>query len=139
MKTRLHLALAALGLAASLAACGADDGSSTTTTTDGGTTATTDGGTTTGTDAGTSSGPVTVAGVLALTGDAANGQTVYANSCQACHGLTGNSMAPAAGKAKSDVSGAAEIIVSGNGAMPSFGRTLTNQQIADVIAHLKTL
>jgi mono/diheme cytochrome c family protein len=81
--------------------------------------------------------------ILALTGKAADGKTPQQNNCGGCHGLDGKS-----GSAKEDTVALAKANARSfvtyvlNGApskgMPAFG-TLTDQQIADILAYVKTL
>jgi mono/diheme cytochrome c family protein len=80
--------------------------------------------------------------ILALTGDAAAGQMSYASRCVMCHGPDGKS-----GTARHDVPGHAknkptetvnELLVGNAAGMPSYAN-LTDQQLADLLAYLKTL
>ena len=79
-----------------------------------------------------------------LTGDAANGETLFATNCSACHG------ADATGASAPDLTSGVQatstftdeqlssVISNGVGSMPAIS-TLDEQGIADVIAYLRTL
>jgi len=96
---------------------------------------------------------VTVAAVVlfTLTGFAQNtGAATYASKCQMCHGADGAGTTPAgkAMKAPSFLSPAvvkesnADLIAvtkSGKGKMPAYAGKLTDPEIKDVIAHIRTL
>lgn len=78
-----------------------------------------------------------------ITGDAANGATLFASSCSACHGAdaTGGSgpdltSGTQAASAFTDEQ-LSDIITNGVGGMPAIS-SLDDQGIADVIAHLRT-
>ncbi|MBC8068869.1 MAG: cytochrome c [Deltaproteobacteria bacterium] len=85
-------------------------------------------------------------GVLALQGDAAAGQSVFTGTCgtTVCHGADGNTPGtPQTAKLGDEVPGnpdsfLADIILKGDGPMPPQDQ-LTDQEIADVIAHLRVL
>jgi mono/diheme cytochrome c family protein len=80
--------------------------------------------------------------LTALTGDATTGQSVYGAQCASCHGAdgaSGSARRPTPSVARSDAAAAASTIVSGEDEMPAFASTLSDQEIADVIAYLKTL
>lgn len=80
---------------------------------------------------------------VALQGDAAVGEEVFAANCASCHGPEAQGMgtAPALGgvvdRLGRDV--VETTIRQGRAAMPSFEGRLTDEQITDVIAHLDTL
>jgi mono/diheme cytochrome c family protein len=78
-------------------------------------------------------------GVTSLTGDATAGKALYAANCQSCHGPSGTARANAAGEAKSDPAEAAAVILNGKEEMPAYASTLSHQQVADLLAYLKTL
>lgn len=78
------------------------------------------------------------------------GAATYASKCQMCHGAdgTGNTPAGKAMKAPSFVSPAvvketnAELIAitkNGKGRMPAYAGKLTDSEIKDVVAHIRTL
>lgn len=76
-----------------------------------------------------------------LDGDAESGMTLYSDKCSSCHG------ASARGKvgpdlishlADHDEADFIDIIINGEGGMPSF-KSLEDQEIADIIAHLQSL
>jgi mono/diheme cytochrome c family protein len=80
--------------------------------------------------------------VSSLTGSATAGQSLYTSNCASCHGTnatSGSANRPVASLAKSDSDTVIATVLSGDGEMPSFQSTLTSQQIADVVAYLKTL
>lgn len=74
--------------------------------------------------------------IMALTGDAAAGETVFANNCAVCHGADGT------GGSGPDITGedsaeeVAEIVLNGEEGMTAFDGVLTDQEIADVVAYV---
>jgi mono/diheme cytochrome c family protein len=74
--------------------------------------------------------------ITSLNGDHTRGAALYQTNCAGCHGATGGE---AARKAKSDPDEAASVILAGKESMPGFEGTLTNQEIADILAHLAML
>ncbi len=82
-------------------------------------------------------GPDT-AEITSLTGDVNRGIPLYNTNCKGCHGESGNEMAPAAREAKEEIDEAASVILKGDGTMPSFEGKLSNQEIADILAYLRT-
>lgn len=77
-----------------------------------------------------------VAEVEALVGDPATGEPLYRANCLGCHGPDGqgaHSMYPG-GELSDDL---IETILEGLSGMPSFER-LTNQEIADLVAYIRT-
>jgi mono/diheme cytochrome c family protein len=73
--------------------------------------------------------------IVGLTGDSTDGAVVYADNCASCHG------ADATGGTERGITGApdeevAEVVLNGEESMPSFADTLSDQDIADVIAWL---
>lgn len=91
--------------------------------------------------AGCSKTPERVRAVEALTGDAKTGAALYQANCSSCHGPDGRSGTArrnAAGTAKSDTSEALTTMIDGEDEMPSFSN-LQDQELADIIAYLKTL
>ena len=89
-----------------------------------------------------------LAGIIvrpALAADPVNGQKLYSTHCRSCHGNSGSpSMAGAPdfsrGESllKSD-SALLAVIRSGSGMMPAYRGLLTDEEILDIIAHLRTL
>ena len=79
--------------------------------------------------------------IAALTGDQTNGKSIYGNQCASCHAADGSGgvgsslIAPP----KSSLSAEAMIVslLDGKGNMPSFSSSLTEQQMADVIAYVR--
>lgn len=79
--------------------------------------------------------------IAELTGDATDGAEVFAANCATCHGADAKSGTyPKDLKAKAqDAVGLAEKVLGGGIIMPKFAETLTDEQIADLIAHLASL
>ena len=83
-------------------------------------------------------------------GDASAGEVDYADDCAMCHGDTGAGDGPAGaafdlpdfsdGDYMADVSDdhLYQVIDEGNGNMPGFGNSYSEQQIYDVIAYIRT-
>ena len=93
----------------------------------------------TGTDSGGDSGASEVDAILALTGDATAGATVFSNTCAGCHGADG-----ASGYAANlveeipskDDAFIVNIIINGDGGgMPA--QDLSDQEVADVLAYVR--
>lgn len=83
------------------------------------------------------SDPQRVDDILALTGNADDGQVVYDNNCSGCHGINGEggsgpAMANAVGIGDAAI---VDVVLSGKESMPSFD-TLPDQDIADLVEHL---
>lgn len=72
-------------------------------------------------------------------GDATAGATIYADNCETCHGAAGTGDSAAG---YPDISGGfdsaetIEIVTNGEGDMPEFGSTLSEQDIMDVAAYV---
>jgi mono/diheme cytochrome c family protein len=80
--------------------------------------------------------------VTALTGDATAGKTVYAAQCQACHGadgISGSAHRAVPSFATTNPDKTVSFILDGKDEMPAFSSTLTDQEIANVLAYAKTL
>jgi cytochrome c551 len=78
-----------------------------------------------------------VSAILALTGDAANGELVYADECAVCHGADGEggsgpSMSSVVGEGEDEIIG---TVLEGEGSMPAFD-DLPDQDIADLVAFI---
>lgn len=77
-----------------------------------------------------------------LPGDPSAGEPIWALQCAACHreDASGSSAGPSLleGDRAEDLE-MAELILEGRGAMPSFRGLLTDQDIADVLAHIRLL
>jgi mono/diheme cytochrome c family protein len=78
---------------------------------------------------------------LDLTGDPAAGKTVWdANGCSGCHTLAAagasGTVGPNLDETQPSFELAVERITNGQGAMPSFGDSLSAQQIADVAQYV---
>ena len=131
--TLLLIALvAAFGLAA--AGCGGEEEATPTPDTVIGTTETTE---TTETD--TTETETTDSGG-ASTGDAAAGKTVFVANCGTCHTLSDAGTSGTVGPNLDEAQPSNELVVdrvtNGQGAMPPFSGTLTEQQITDVAAYV---
>lgn len=77
--------------------------------------------------------------ILALTGDASAGSTTYSTNCSGCHSEDGS------GGVGTNIQGwefteeSVNAIIDGKGSMPAFGSFFTDQEIADLVAHVETL
>ena len=90
---------------------------------------------------GSSASQADIDAVTALTGSAAAGESVFTTNCKVCHGddaKSGTAKRDLPDAAKSETDKAISTILTGEDEMQSFKGVLTNQQIADVIAYLKT-
>jgi mono/diheme cytochrome c family protein len=74
--------------------------------------------------------------ILALTGDATAGEAIYADNCAGCHAADGSGGTGPNLKGEDDLEEAVAVILSGEDSMPAFGDTLTDQEIADLVAWL---
>ncbi len=84
-------------------------------------------------------GDARVDAILALTPDAANGATLYADNCALCHGDDGEGGVGGqlAGQVSpDDESQIVLIILDGAGTMPSWEDYFSEQEVADVTAYL---
>jgi mono/diheme cytochrome c family protein len=72
-------------------------------------------------------------------GDPTAGKAVYDVHCAGCHGASGEGSGNYPSVAGEGGSEAIDIVTNGDDAMPAFGGTLTEQEIADVVAYLDTL
>jgi mono/diheme cytochrome c family protein len=81
--------------------------------------------------------------IAAITGSAAQGKTAYENQCGSCHGLDGKGTSIASSLVASVKSLTAEAFINAiiNGvsgtSMSAYG-TLSDQEIANMYAHVKT-
>ena len=76
--------------------------------------------------------------IIELSGNPVVGGTIYAPYCQACHGVDGIGID---GIRLSDVvivEGTVNVILFGRYTMPAFESILSDQDIADVLAFIKT-
>jgi mono/diheme cytochrome c family protein len=73
-------------------------------------------------------------------GDAAAGKTVFVANCGSCHTLgdagTSGTIGPNLDDSQPDEALVVDRVTNGQGAMPPFSGTLTEQQIADVSAYV---
>ncbi len=93
-----------------------------------------------GDDEGDTTGDDRVADVLALTGSASAGATVYTDTCAVCHGANGEGGAGSALATVADSLSDEEVvdtILNGTSGMVAYDGQLTDQQIADVFAYLR--
>ena len=76
----------------------------------------------------------------ASTGDAAAGKTVFVANCGTCHTLSDAGTSGTVGPNLDEAQPSNELVVdrvtNGQGAMPPFSGTLTEQQITDVAAYV---
>jgi mono/diheme cytochrome c family protein len=85
-----------------------------------------------------------VAAIDALEGDVTSGAALYETHCQACHGddaRSGSAGENLAGKVVDEKDEFSQAILNGkdNGTMPNFDDTLSDQEIADILAHIADL
>lgn len=75
-----------------------------------------------------------------LDGDSTNGEAVFSANCASCHGAdgTGGSGPNLVAEAGEDDAEWVEVILGGEDTMPAFVDVLTDQEIADVLAWLKS-
>ena len=79
--------------------------------------------------------------ILGLTGDTAAGETLYGTQCIGCHGAdatggSGSNLVAAYAEGEDEES--LDIIINGDGDMPAFGESLSDQDIADLAAYYGT-
>ncbi len=82
---------------------------------------------------------------VAVAGDPTKGRGIYASRCSGCHGPNGFPTMAAVpnfsmgqGLMKSDPE-IMSVIKKGKSVMPGFDAVLTDEEILDVIAHIRTL
>lgn len=83
-----------------------------------------------------------VAGLSAKAAPPAPGQLLYQKNCQRCHGKDGRlglNGAHDLTKSNLNVFGRTYLVTNGMGKMPSFQKTLTPAQVAQVVAYSQTL
>ena len=73
--------------------------------------------------------------ILALTGDATSGETLFADNCAVCHAADGSGGTGPNLSWESVSAEVVNVILSGEEDMPSFS-DLTDQEIADILAWL---
>jgi cytochrome c553 len=76
-------------------------------------------------------------------GDAAAGKTIFVANCASCHTLadagTSGTIGPNLDDASPSFDKVVERVTNGQGAMPSFADTLSEQQITDVAAYVSSV
>lgn len=82
---------------------------------------------------------------LAMAGDPVKGRKIYKERCMGCHGVNGLPQVPGVpnftmgeGIMKSDQE-IMQFVKKGKTVMPGFEGVLTDEEILDVIAHIRTL
>ena len=87
---------------------------------------------------------VLLSSTTAFSADTFNGRQLYQTYCESCHGKTGRGEMPGApnfslgqGMIRTDLS-LLNHIRSGRNAMPAFEGILDNNEILDVISHIRT-
>ncbi|MDH3292778.1 MAG: cytochrome c [Acidimicrobiia bacterium] len=94
----------------------------------------------TGSDSDTSNGGVTGSDPGTAARASVSGAAVYASSCAGCHGASGQGGVGPALAGRSISGGAVRAVVgSGRGLMPSFGSTLSSEEIGAVAAYVSGL
>ncbi|MCA9491382.1 MAG: cytochrome c [Myxococcales bacterium] len=74
--------------------------------------------------------------IMALTGDAAAGATVFDANCAVCHGADGTGGSGPDITSKSNPDEVAGYVLDGAEGMTAFDGVLTDQEIADVVAYV---
>lgn len=87
------------------------------------------GGADTGSGGDTSSG-------AAASGDTASGASLYSASCAGCHGADAMGASGPALAGLVDSNRVIDIILNGGTSMPAFGSSLSDADIADILAYL---
>ena len=77
-----------------------------------------------------------VADIVALSGDAEAGATVYDGNCAGCHDSESYPDLTATTASDEDI---ATVILDGAGSMPGFEADLSDQDIADLIAYIASI
>jgi mono/diheme cytochrome c family protein len=79
--------------------------------------------------------------VAGLTGDSANGATVYADNCASCHAAdgTGGGAYPNLVEEAPSQDEVIDYVINGEGEMPAFGDSLSDQDVADVTTYVLSL
>jgi mono/diheme cytochrome c family protein len=76
--------------------------------------------------------------ILKLPGDPANGQKVFAKTCQYCHAMTEKKIGPSFKEAMKQIDYGAKTLRCGSGAMAFYGKDiLSDQQCSDVLAYIQ--
>lgn len=77
--------------------------------------------------------------ISAADGDAASGETIFADNCASCHGAAAEGGSGPAIAGASDSSSNIDIVLNGEESMPAFVDSLSDQDISDIFAYLATL
>lgn len=83
--------------------------------------------------------------ITAFAGNASSGSPIFQEKCAACHGASGTAVLPGApsfakGERLEKTDGALKTtITNGKNAMPSFKGVLSDGQMGDVLAYIRTL
>jgi mono/diheme cytochrome c family protein len=80
-----------------------------------------------------------VKAIMKLAGDPKTGETVFGQSCGACHSINDRKVGPPMVKAAKDMNNVAQTVRFGSGHMAFYAKDiLSDQQIADVIAYIQS-
>ncbi|MCB9685365.1 MAG: cytochrome c [Alphaproteobacteria bacterium] len=74
--------------------------------------------------------------IMALTGDAAAGESVFASNCAVCHGADGTGGTGPDITGESEADEVAGYVLDGADGMTAFDGVLSDQEIADVVAYV---
>lgn len=74
--------------------------------------------------------------ILALTGDATAGEAVFSDNCAVCHAADGSGGTGPNLANESVGESAVNTVLNGKESMPSFGDSLSDQDVADLFAWL---
>ena len=91
---------------------------------------------------GSAADPSRVSAVEALTGDTANGKSLYEQTCTSCHGTDGKSGSETrnvAADAARDRTSAINQVLAGGGSMPAYANQFSDQEVADIVAYTASL
>lgn len=77
--------------------------------------------------------------IVSLTGDVTAGKTLFEGNCLGCHGASGTGGSYQVNITNvNDDEKVADIVLSGDGDMPAFD-SWSDQEVADVVAYVKSL
>ncbi|NOY27041.1 MAG: cytochrome c [Oligoflexia bacterium] len=86
--------------------------------------------------ASSASGPGDTSSGAAASGSSASGSSLYAASCANCHGADAMGGVGPAVAGVVDSNRVIDIIINGGATMPGFGASLSDAEIADILAYL---